>query len=137
MENYHEALCSKELIDFRLRKATDSIKEAALLAGAEFYSTAINRLYYAVYYAVSALLISEPLQADYHTKLKNLFYLKFIEPERVERNFWKIYQTLYLHNNSLDYEDFIYYDAEYYDDLYPQAIKFIDRISGLLNETTI
>lgn len=127
----------KDLIAYKLDKARNTLKEAQLLADASFYNTAVNRLYYSVYYAASALMLNESLEAATHKGIKTMLGLKFIQTGKLEREFGKIYQQLFDSRQAGDYEDFIYYDAEYYDDLYPQAIKFIDRISGLLNETTI
>ena len=43
------------LIKYRMERAYDSMNEAKLLADESFYNAAINRLYYACYYAAVAL----------------------------------------------------------------------------------
>ena len=48
----------KDLIDYRLSRSLDTYVDAQILAENERWNSAINRLYYAVYYAVSALLLS-------------------------------------------------------------------------------
>ena len=48
-----------ELAAYRLSKAFSTYDEVALLTENKLWNTAVNRLYYACYYAVSALLISK------------------------------------------------------------------------------
>lgn len=47
-----------ELADYRLAKARETLAEVSLHIQNELWSTAINRLYYACFYATTALLIS-------------------------------------------------------------------------------
>ena len=47
-----------EIIRLRLENSQTSLDEAKLLIDNEYWNAAINRMYYACYYAVSALLIS-------------------------------------------------------------------------------
>ena len=45
----------KDYIAYRLAKARESFDDAQLLAENESWNASVNRLYYACYYAVSAL----------------------------------------------------------------------------------
>ena len=46
-----------DYIAYRLAKATEALRDAKLLAENESWNACVNRLYYACYYAVSALLL--------------------------------------------------------------------------------
>ena len=46
----------KELANYRISRAFESIEEADLLAKNEHWNTTANRLYYACFYAASAFL---------------------------------------------------------------------------------
>ena len=48
-----------ELVRYRLARATESLAEAKLLLTNDHVRTAVNRLYYACFYAASALLLTE------------------------------------------------------------------------------
>jgi uncharacterized protein (UPF0332 family) len=54
----------KELVAYRLNKANQTLKEIEILLKNELWNTAVNRMYYACYYAVSALLINSAIQAQ-------------------------------------------------------------------------
>jgi hypothetical protein len=46
----------ERLVRYRMRRANEAIAEAELLAGSGHWNTSVNRLYYACFYAASALL---------------------------------------------------------------------------------
>lgn len=119
------------LINYRLEKARQTIKEADVLASSDFFNTAINRLYYSVYYAASALMLSASLEAVTHNGIKTMLGLKFVHTGKLEREYGQIYQRLFESRQTGDYDDFIYYDKDSFEELRPLAIKFIDKISSL------
>ena len=47
----------KALIAYRMQRAYDTMKEAEVMIRETFYNAAINRMYYACYYATVALLL--------------------------------------------------------------------------------
>jgi len=49
------------LIMYRLERARESLEEAVILLEREYGNTFVNRLYYACFYAVSALLLTRGL----------------------------------------------------------------------------
>jgi uncharacterized protein (UPF0332 family) len=46
-----------DLIKYRLERAKDTLDDARILADKEKWNSTINRLYYAAYYAIIALLL--------------------------------------------------------------------------------
>lgn len=54
-----EAENRKAVVDYRIEKAGVALDDADFLTEAGKYNIAANRLYYALYYAASALLISK------------------------------------------------------------------------------
>jgi uncharacterized protein (UPF0332 family) len=53
----------KDLIEYRTKRAKDTFEDALILAEKNKWNSAINRLYYAAYYAVSALLLKSDIKA--------------------------------------------------------------------------
>ena len=56
----------KTLVALELKKARETYEEISILTAANRWSGAANRLYYAVFHAVSALLINDDLQVNTH-----------------------------------------------------------------------
>ncbi len=65
-----------ELVAYRLHRAESTLAEADCLAANGMFSGAMNRLYYACYYAVSSLLIANEIQAVTHAGVRRMFGLK-------------------------------------------------------------
>ncbi len=58
------------LIQYRLERADETLKEVAILAKESHFNAAINRLYYACFYAASALLVANSISAASHAGVK-------------------------------------------------------------------
>lgn len=58
---------------YRMESANKTLDAAKLLADNAQWNSAINRLYYALFYAVSALLLDNDIQAKTHTATINQF----------------------------------------------------------------
>ena len=74
--NQHER---DELVNYRIAKAKTTLEEVKLHIENELWNTAINRLYYACYYAVIALLLDKGIQPKSHTGVRQMFGLHFIK----------------------------------------------------------
>ncbi len=59
----------QSLIDYRLRQATDTIDLANFLAINEKYVIAVNRIYYGMYYALTALALKARFETSKHGQL--------------------------------------------------------------------
>lgn len=122
------------LIDYRLQRASETIAEADYNACGNYFNTAINRLYYAAYYAASALMLSYGLDCSTHAGIKSLLALKFIKPGLLDSIHGKTFMALFENRQSGDYEDFVYCDAELYDLLRPRTIEFISAVTDLISD---
>ncbi len=120
------------LIKYRLEKASETLSEAELLKNNRFYNAAVNRLYYAAYYAASALMLGNKLEVATHSGIKTMLGMKFVQPGILEREYGRAYQRLFDSRQAADYEDFVINDIDTYEELYPLAVKFIDRVAALI-----
>ena len=55
----------EDYIKYRLQKANETISETKILIENKFWNTAINRMYYACFYAVGALLVKNGVEINY------------------------------------------------------------------------
>ena len=120
------------LVDYRMQRARDTLTEADNLIQGGFYNAAVNRLYYACYYAVIALLIKIGISAHTHKGAKQMFSLHFIATNKIDKRYSVFYGRLFNDRMSGDYDDFLHYDCETIDALRPQAEEFIATIEGVL-----
>jgi uncharacterized protein (UPF0332 family) len=108
------------------------MKEANLLAKEGFYNGAVNRLYYACFYASIALLVANGLATSTHSGVKTMLGLHFISKGLLDIEHGKTFSRLFEIRHSGDYDDFVYCDKEMIDEFTPKAMAFIDEIKNLL-----
>lgn len=76
-----------EIVKYRLEKAYRTYNEAVGSIKNGYVETAANRLYYAAYYAVSALLISYKYEASTHNGVIQMFGKVFLRNNRLTLGF--------------------------------------------------
>ena len=92
----------EDYVNYRLQKAKDTILEVKTLIDNQYWNTAINRLYYACFYAVGALLIKNGVKTASHSGTRRKFGQLFVKPEKISRELAKHYTdsfSLRLHAN--------------------------------------
>lgn len=106
----------QDYISYKLTKAKDALDDANILFEKSKYHAAANRLYYACFYAVTALLTQRGIQAKRHAGVKQMFSLHFIATGIIDVTQGKLYAELFNMRQVGDYDDFIYFEI---DDIYP------------------
>lgn len=95
----------KSLVELRIEKSFNALQDAQLLADNGRWPAAANRLYYAAYYAVSALLLKNGLSVKTHEGVIQLFGLHFVKPGIVDSSQGKLYSNLFSLRLTGDYDD--------------------------------
>jgi uncharacterized protein (UPF0332 family) len=116
------------LVTYRMQRAKESLLEADILIDGHFYNAAVNRLYYACYYAVIALLMKNEIAAHTHSGVKQMFGMHFVATGKIENKYSYFYSQLFNNRMSGDYDDFLQYELDMLQSLRPQAEEFINRI---------
>lgn len=97
----------KELIAYRLQRARESLEDARILADAKRWNPCVNRLYYACFYAVSALLAQEGLSSSKHSGVRSLFNQHFVKTNVIAARTAWIFNDLFERCQEGDYVDFV------------------------------
>ena len=113
------------LINYRLERARESLEEAKLLFDRGHTNTYVNRLYYACFYAVSALLLTEGLSSAKHSGIRSFFHQNFVKTGRLDKSLGQIYDKLYDNRQKSDYVDLINFEAHEVNDWYDEAEKIV------------
>lgn len=100
----------------------------------DFFNAAINRLYYACFYAATGLLISRGIDAGTHNGVKTMLSFHFVRTNLLSLEHGSTYSSLFDKRHSGDYEDFAYCDAALVDYLLPRAEAFIKAVENLAQE---
>jgi len=121
-----------EVIAYRLDRAYETLADAKLLFTHDRIDSTVNRLYYACFYVVTALLQTEDLNSAKHTGVRSLFNKHFVHEGLVPRSTATIYNDLFERRTKIDYQDLIAYPKEEVQKWIPQAEAFIEEISKLV-----
>jgi len=121
-----------ELIRYRLERAGEALEEADVMADMNHWRTCINRLYYACFYAVSALLLKNDLSSSKHTGVKAFFNREFVLTGIVPRSYGRLYNLLFKYRQQSDYEDFFTIDEEIVKEWITQSKDFVKTISNII-----
>lgn len=122
----------KNLIEYRLSRASETLEEAQYNAKGGYFNTAVNRLYYSAYYAASALMLANGLTSTSHAGIKTMLSMHFVRTGLLDVEHGRSFLTLFESRQSGDYEDFVYCDSKLYNQLYPKTIAFIEALKGLI-----
>lgn len=123
----------QDIVVYRLRKANQLLHDVDILIENELWNSTINRMYYACFHAVSALLIKNGVKVKTHMGVRQALGLHFVKTGKVSLEFGRIFSRIYDKRQSSDYDDFIEFTKEEVEKLYPQIKEFIKTIESLVN----
>ena len=122
----------EELVSYRINKAKETYSEVPLHIQNQLWNTCINRLYYASYYAVAALLIKNEISTQTHAGARQMFGLNFIKTGKLSKEIGKTYSDVFDKRQTGDYEDFIDYEKQDVMELMEPVSNVISEIEKLL-----
>ena len=123
-----------ELVNIRIANAKKTLKEVSILIENELWNTAVNRLYYACFYAVTALLHNFELDAKTHSGVQNVFGLNFIKTGIISIESGKFFTTIFEMRQDADYEDLVEYEKEDVMNLLEPTNLLIAQIENVLSQ---
>jgi uncharacterized protein len=128
----------KSASKYRLERAFETIEEAKILAEKNRWNTTANRLYYASFYAISALLvISYENSPITHAGVKTMFNNDFVRTGKVPRELGLFYNRIFSKRKDGDYEDFIVFTEQDIAPIIQQTEIFVETIENLIAQQTI
>jgi len=117
---------------YRLQKAKETLIEAEGTIKMCYWHTAANCLYYACYYATSALLIHNGFAAQTHHGIIHLFGLHFVKTGKISKELGKFYSDIFELRQTGDYSDMIPVEATEVKSMLEPAKQFIKTIEDLI-----
>ena len=122
-----------ELIKYRLEEAEDSIKEAEVLLKEGMSMRAVmNRLYYAMFYAVLALLQEKEFGTSKHSGAISLFDREFIKTGIFDNELSKTLHRAFELRQKGDYMEQAEVTKSDVDELLPETKEFVRKVKTYL-----
>ncbi len=125
----------KALAEYRLVQALESVEEAQfLLSGKKSPRSIINRAYYAMFYAILALLIYEPFSSSKHSGVLGYFNRRFIKEGVFDRKTGRWVNKAFELRQRGDYREYFDVARDQAADLVVKARQFISIVRSHLDE---
>jgi len=124
----------KDLIKYRFQRAQETLDEAKVMLETEHLYGASNRIYYACFYAVSALLMTKDLSSSKHAGVMALFNRHFIKEKLFPVELGKFYSRVFDNRQQSDYGDVVKVEAKQLTKDIKTASDFIDRIEKFVKQ---
>lgn len=121
-----------DLVNYRIKRAFETLKEADKMIENQFWNASINRIYYACFYAVSGLLLKKGVDTSTHKGIRQMFGLHYVQTGLISKEFARFFSDLYDRRQTGDYDDFVIYDEETSNKLFSMANKFVQEIDSLI-----
>jgi uncharacterized protein (UPF0332 family) len=115
----------EDYIKYRINLANETLEAAKILAEKQHWISAMNRIYYVCYYAISALLYKNNINATTHSGVKRQFSKHFILTGKIDKSIGKVYAKIFDLRHKGDYGDFFDLDKD-------QTIPFFEPVEELL-----
>lgn len=123
----------KELKKYRIEKAKETLNAARLLINQGYYTSAVNRLYYACFYIVNAMFLDDGVSAKSHNGVRALLGKNYILTKRLPVKMGEIFNDMFENRQSGDYDDIFDFEKQKTEELFDDASYFVHTIIQLLN----
>ncbi len=122
------------LIEYRLKQSIESIDLARFLLSNDKLVIAVNRIYYGMYYALTALALKHSFETSKHTQLIGWFNKEFIFSKKVDSKFGEILKEGYKNRTKGDYEAFVLFSTNEVELMLIEMVEFIEEIRSILKK---
>ena len=126
----------RAIVLYRMENARKMLAEVESHRENGFYNTAVNRMYYACYYAATAMLISIGVEVKSHDGVRLNLGKHVVMQGLLSAELGRFYSRLFSKRSTGDYDDFVNHSLETVDELLPQARVFIDTLISQIEKGT-
>ena len=124
----------RAIVLYRIEKAQMAIADIHKLIPLCMWSVIANRLYYALYYAASALLIHNRHKVSTHKGVIALFNLYYIKDGLLPKEDGVLFANIFAFRQGSDYDDFFDATEEDVKRYLPQVEALVEKIVSIINQ---
>ncbi len=123
-----------EVIRYWMEKAFEALESAKSEQNAKRFSFAINRAYYACFYAASSVLMKQGERFSKHTGVRSGVHRSLVKAGLIDASMGKFYDLLFDSRQRGDYQELVEFSEQEVQDAISQSQEFISIISELLKK---
>lgn len=122
------------LIEYRLNQAFETMELAKFLLSSDKLVIAVNRIYYGMYYALTALALKNKFETSKHSQLIGWFNKEYIFSKKIDSKYGKILRNAYQNRTKGDYDAFVDFSAIEVESTLSEMKEFIEIIKEILDQ---
>lgn len=115
-------------VKYRMETAKENIESAQILLDANKVKPAANRVYYAVFHAMRAILAIDGVDFKHHSGVISYFRKEYIKTGKFDKRFSDIIGITSMIRSGSDYDDYYMVAPEDVKQLIGQAQEFYDAV---------
>lgn len=115
-----------------MTQAKETIELSRFLIDSYPLAVAVNRIYYGMYYAVTALALVCHYETSKHAQLIGWFNKEFVAVGKVDKKFGKIFRNAFQNRTKGDYDAFVEFSLEEVEVMHLEMIDFIHEAERLI-----
>ena len=123
------------LIQYRIDKAYGAVEEVEFLLKNEKFTLAVNRVYYGLFYVLSALALKHRFKTSKHGQLIGWFNKNFVKEKLIDQRYSKILYRAFESRIHGDYIDFTEFTRDEVTSMVIEMKDFINTVNNLLMDT--
>jgi uncharacterized protein (UPF0332 family) len=121
-----------KLIEYRIKQAEETISDVQLLIENNRLRSAVNRIYYGMFYSLLALGLANQFETSKHSHLIGWFNKNFINNGLLDSKYGKIINKAYNRRTKGDYDTFVEFEKEIVIEMFNEMQEFISGIKAYL-----
>jgi uncharacterized protein (UPF0332 family) len=123
------------IINYRIERSRETIKDAKIAMDNNSLFMASNRIYYAIFYIVSALASKYEFVTSKHKQLMGWFNHNFINTSIFDKKFKEFYREAFENRQESDYADMIQLKFDEVQTLFDDMLLFVNEIERFIKES--
>lgn len=123
------------LVAYRIEKARNAEEDARFLFENSKLHLAVNRIYYAVFYILSAFALKKCFQTRKHQQLIGWFNKNYIKEGIIDKKYGQFVHKAYDERSQADYADFVEFDEEEVSVMLDKLDELITKIEELISQS--
>ncbi len=116
------------LIKYRTEQAYEAIEDVEFLIDNDRLKLAVNRIYYGMFYILSALALRHQFKSSKHMSLIGWFNKTFIKEKIIDQKYGKIVRNAFKRRSVGDYDAFVQFEKADTIQMLENMKDFIDTI---------
>lgn len=124
----------KEIVHYWIEKAMDSLASTEDELKAGRLSFAVNRIYYACFYAASAILLQKKLRFQKHSGVRAAFHQHLVKPGLISTEYGKFYDEIFEARQRGDYLELVRFEKKQIEGWLKKGKLFVETMKSLISK---